>query len=67
MEGKTPIPHIKCPHCSSDLTNVEFRMFGDGRVWLVGCPHCLKAVGANFEMNMPLGVEKPKEDTPHST
>ncbi len=37
-------------------------MFGDGKVWLVGCPHCLKVLGANFEVNLP----KPTMDNGHT-
>lgn len=61
MENKL-ISHLKCPHCGSDLADVEFRKFGDGRVWLIGCCHCLKVIGANFEMNVPAAppADEPK-------
>lgn len=53
QEPKKEIKHLKCPHCESDMPDVEFRMFGEGRVWLVGCPCCLKVIGGNFELNVP--------------
>jgi sarcosine oxidase delta subunit len=50
---ETPLANLKCPHCNSDLPDVEFRIFGDGKIWLIGCPHCLKVIGGNFELNIP--------------
>lgn len=47
----TEVPNLKCPHCNGDLSTIEFRKFGDGKTWLIGCPHCFKVIGANYEVN----------------
>lgn len=48
------VPEVKpliCPNCETEITNIEWRPFADGRVQLVGCSHCRFVLGTAFNFS----------------
>lgn len=46
-EQEKPQP-LRCPHCKKEIEKIEFRNFGDGKAWLIGCPFCMKVIAGTM-------------------
>lgn len=46
---KTP-PELRkfvCPHCDKEIVRIEWRLFIEGQVYVVGCGNCFKVLGTS--------------------
>lgn len=39
--------HPVCPHCMNEIFELKWAVYGDGKIKVIYCKHCLRALGAS--------------------